>query len=47
MGFSNVARPFSVSVIDDPSLATFCEPVEKANSSHSFTAGLAYSLGLR
>ncbi|KAL3519665.1 hypothetical protein ACH5RR_017814 [Cinchona calisaya] len=28
-------------------MATFCEPVEKANSSHSFTAGLAQSVGLR
>ncbi len=25
----------------------FCEPVEKSNSSHSFTAGLADTLGLR
>lgn len=46
LGLSNVARPVSVSSIDDPALATFCEPVEKANSSHSFTAGLAHSLGL-
>lgn len=46
LGLSNVARPVSVSAIDDPALATFCEPVEKANSSHSFTAGLAHSLGL-
>lgn len=41
------ARQIQVSTIDDPALATFCEPVEKANSSHSFTAGLAYSIGLR
>ncbi|BBH00837.1 HAL2-like protein, partial [Prunus dulcis] len=39
----NSARPVRVSSIDNPSLATFCEPVEKANSSHSFTAGLAHS----
>ncbi|KAG6544239.1 hypothetical protein Mapa_014342 [Marchantia paleacea] len=37
----------SVSSIDDPAKATFCEPFEKANSSHSFTAGLAEHLGLR
>ncbi|CAN1854266.1 PAP-specific phosphatase HAL2-like [Linum perenne] len=36
-----------VSTVDNPELATFCEPVEKANSSHSFTAGLAQSVGLR
>ncbi|XP_058084433.1 PAP-specific phosphatase HAL2-like [Magnolia sinica] len=43
----NSARAIRVSSIDDPALATFCEPVEKANSSHSFTAGLAHSVGLR
>lgn len=43
----NSARPVQVSSIDNPSLATFCEPVEKANSSHSFTTGLAHSVGLR
>lgn len=43
----NSARPVRVSSIDDPALATFCEPVEKANSSHSFTAGLAHTMGLR
>ncbi|KAF5190580.1 Pap-specific phosphatase hal2-like [Thalictrum thalictroides] len=43
----NSARAIRVSLIDDPALATFCEPVEKANSSHSFTAGLAHSVGLR
>lgn len=43
----NSAIPIQVSSIDDPALATFCEPVEKANSSHSFTAGLAHSVGLR
>ncbi|CAM6106951.1 unnamed protein product [Calypogeia fissa] len=40
-------RAVNVSSIDDPAKATFCEPFEKANSSHSFTAGLAQSLGLR
>lgn len=40
-------RPVTVSSIDDPAKATFCEPFEKANSDHSFTAGLAQSLGLR
>lgn len=43
----NYARQISVSSIDNPELATFCEPVEKANSSHSFTEGLAHSVGLR
>ena len=43
----NSARQIRVSSIDNPALATFCEPVEKANSSHSFTAGLAHSVGLR
>eukprot|EP00262_Sarcandra_glabra_P010398 TRINITY_DN25671_c0_g1_i1.p1 TRINITY_DN25671_c0_g1~~TRINITY_DN25671_c0_g1_i1.p1 ORF type:complete len:441 (+),score=55.86 TRINITY_DN25671_c0_g1_i1:128-1450(+) len=43
----NSAQAIRVSSIDDPALATFCEPVEKSNSSHSFTAGLAQSVGLR
>lgn len=43
----NSARPVKVSSIENPALATFCEPVEKSNSSHSFTAGLAHSVGLR
>ncbi|KAG6573236.1 PAP-specific phosphatase HAL2-like protein, partial [Cucurbita argyrosperma subsp. sororia] len=43
----NYAIPIQVSSVDDPAIATFCEPVEKANSSHSFTAGLAHSVGLR
>ncbi|XP_076882341.1 3',5'-bisphosphate nucleotidase AHL-like [Bidens hawaiensis] len=41
------ARQIKVSTIDNPVLATFCEPVEKANSSHGFTQGLAHSVGLR
>lgn len=41
------AMTIRVSSIDDPALATFCEPVEKTNSSHSFTAGLAESVGMR
>ncbi|KAE8723043.1 3'(2'),5'-bisphosphate nucleotidase [Hibiscus syriacus] len=41
------AIPVRVSSVDNPALATFCEPVEKSNSSHSFTAGLAHSVGLR
>ncbi|KAF3780075.1 AHL PAP-specific phosphatase HAL2-like [Nymphaea thermarum] len=44
---SNLARLIRVSSVEDPALATFCEPVEKTNSSHSFTAGLAQSVGLR
>lgn len=43
----NNAKPVSVSCIENPVLATFCETVEKANSSHSFTEGLAHSVGLR
>ncbi|XP_022848107.1 PAP-specific phosphatase HAL2-like [Olea europaea var. sylvestris] len=43
----NSARQIKVSSVDNPALATFCEPVEKANSSHSFTAGVAHSAGLR
>ncbi|XWS11083.1 hypothetical protein CRYUN_Cryun38cG0053400 [Craigia yunnanensis] len=43
----NSARLIQVSPVDDPSLATFCEPVEKANSNHLFTAGLANSMGLK
>ncbi|KAF2285960.1 hypothetical protein GH714_009209 [Hevea brasiliensis] len=43
----NSAQFIRVSSIDDPELATFCEPVEKANSNHSFTAGVANSLGVK
>ncbi|KAK4576592.1 hypothetical protein RGQ29_027224 [Quercus rubra] len=43
----NSARLICVSSIDDPALATFCESVQKANSNHSFTAGVAHSAGLR
>ena len=43
----NSATLIQVSSIDDPALATSCEPVEKANSNHSFTQGLAHSVGLR
>ncbi|KAJ4845236.1 hypothetical protein Tsubulata_003840 [Turnera subulata] len=41
------AHRIHVSSIDDPALATFCEPVEKSNSNHSFTAGLAHSMGVK
>ncbi|EOY28371.1 PAP-specific phosphatase HAL2-like isoform 2 [Theobroma cacao] len=47
LAWPNSAIPVRVSSIDNPALATFCEPVEKSNSSHSFTAGLAHSVGLR
>ncbi|KAF9683524.1 hypothetical protein SADUNF_Sadunf04G0022700 [Salix dunnii] len=43
----NSATPVKVSIIENPALATFCEPFEKANSSHSFTAELANSVGIR
>lgn len=45
--WSNSAQRVQVSAIDDPALATFCEPVEKANTNHSFTAGVAHSMGLK
>jgi 3'(2'), 5'-bisphosphate nucleotidase len=41
------ARAIQVSSVSDPACATFCEPVEKANSSHLFTSGLAHSVGVR
>ncbi|KAG0478009.1 hypothetical protein HPP92_012728 [Vanilla planifolia] len=48
LGSHNIsATPVKVSSVDDPAFATFCEPVEKSNSRHSFTAGLAQSVGLR
>lgn len=43
----NSATLIRVSSINDPAQATSCEPVEKANSNHSFTEGLAHSVGLR
>ncbi|CAN1154119.1 PAP-specific phosphatase HAL2-like [Linum perenne] len=43
----NSARQIYVSSIVDPGQATFCEPVEKANSDHSFTAGVAHSMGFK
>ncbi|XP_011029420.1 PREDICTED: PAP-specific phosphatase HAL2-like isoform X2 [Populus euphratica] len=45
--WSNSAQRVQVSAIDDPALATFCEPVEKANTNHSFSAGVAHSMGLK
>ncbi|KAH9614210.1 hypothetical protein KSS87_008478 [Heliosperma pusillum] len=47
LAWPNSERPIYVSRVQDPALATFCEPVERANSSHSFTAGLAHSVGVR
>ncbi|KAK6934316.1 hypothetical protein RJ641_034471 [Dillenia turbinata] len=43
----NFAKLVKVSSIDDPALATFREPVERANTSHTFSAGVANSVGLR
>ncbi|KAE8714947.1 PAP-specific phosphatase HAL2-like [Hibiscus syriacus] len=43
----NSANSVQVSLIDNPGLATFCDPVEKSNSTHSFTAGLSHNHGLR
>ncbi|XP_047147900.1 PAP-specific phosphatase HAL2-like [Vigna umbellata] len=42
----NHAKQVSVSSVDNLALATFCQPIEKANSSHTFTEGLAQSVGL-
>ncbi|KAE9461815.1 hypothetical protein C3L33_06276, partial [Rhododendron williamsianum] len=44
---SKLSPPMSDLGKEVVSLATFCEPVEKANSSHSFTEELAHSVGLR
>ncbi|GBG60096.1 hypothetical protein CBR_g427 [Chara braunii] len=41
-----MGRVINVSQADDPKDATFCEPVEKRNTSHSLTAGVASSLGM-
>ncbi|KAL3010991.1 hypothetical protein AAZX31_07G176500 [Glycine max] len=41
----NHAKQVSVSSIDNLEMATFCQPVEKANLSHSFAEGLAHSVG--
>ncbi|XP_073151630.1 3',5'-bisphosphate nucleotidase AHL-like [Henckelia pumila] len=43
----NSAKLIRVSSIDDPAQATFCEPVESNNSDHSFSAGVANTVGLR
>lgn len=43
----NSARQIRVSPCVDPALATICEPVERANSNHSFTAGVTQTMGLR
>ena len=43
----NSARQIKVSSIGNPAMATFCELVAKVTSSHSFTAGLAHSVGMR
>jgi hypothetical protein len=40
------AQRATVSPVTNPSDATFCEPVEKANSNQSLTAGLATGLGI-
>ncbi|XP_010537001.1 PREDICTED: PAP-specific phosphatase HAL2-like [Tarenaya hassleriana] len=45
--FPNSASLLKVSSVDDPTLATVCEPVERANSNHIFTAGLTNSMGVK
>lgn len=47
-GGTVAAKPkrIQVSLIDDPAAATFCEPVEKANSKHEISASLAQGIGL-
>ncbi|KAL7129609.1 hypothetical protein ABFS83_13G079800 [Erythranthe nasuta] len=47
LDWPNSAKLIRVSSVDDPALATFCEPVEKSNSDHSFAAGVASTAGLR
>ncbi|XP_051125467.1 PAP-specific phosphatase HAL2-like [Andrographis paniculata] len=44
---TNSAKLVQVSSIEDPESATFCEPVERTNSNHSFTAGVATTVGVR
>ncbi|KAL0682124.1 hypothetical protein Bca4012_048971 [Brassica carinata] len=46
-GYPESATILKVSSVDDPVLATVCEPVERANSNHLFTAGLTNSMGVR
>ncbi|KAJ0246203.1 hypothetical protein HA466_0177630 [Hirschfeldia incana] len=46
-GYPESATLLKVSSVDDPVLATVCEPVERANSNHLFTAGLTSSMGVR
>ncbi|VVB15927.1 unnamed protein product [Arabis nemorensis] len=46
-GIPESATLLKVSSVNDPVLATVCEPVERANSNHLFTAGLANSMGVR
>ncbi|KAG2310573.1 hypothetical protein Bca4012_025079 [Brassica carinata] len=46
-GYPESATLLKASSVDDPVLATVCEPVERANSNHLFTAGLANSMGVR
>lgn len=41
----NHAKQVSLSSVDNLGLATLCQTVEKANSSHFFTDGLAHSVG--
>ncbi|XAR68376.1 3'(2'),5'-bisphosphate nucleotidase [Bertholletia excelsa] len=43
----NSAKLIQVSSIGDPALATLCESVQKTNTNHSFTAGLALTVGIR
>ncbi|XP_019162131.1 PREDICTED: PAP-specific phosphatase HAL2-like [Ipomoea nil] len=43
----NSSKQIKPSSIESPVMATFCHTVEKAKSSHSFTAGLNSSLGHR
>ncbi|XP_010539644.1 PREDICTED: PAP-specific phosphatase HAL2-like [Tarenaya hassleriana] len=45
--FPNSGRLLKVSSVDDPTLATVCEPVERANTNHLFTAGLTDSMGVK
>ncbi|EPS62069.1 hypothetical protein M569_12723, partial [Genlisea aurea] len=43
----NAAKLVQVSSIEDPALATFCEPVQRTHSNQSFVAGVVNSVGVR
>ncbi|CAK9325165.1 unnamed protein product [Citrullus colocynthis] len=46
LDWPNSVSLIQVSSTDDSGLATFCGPVGKRNSNHSFNAGMAHCVGL-